>query len=65
MIEAAEPTRAMLVGGGRLTGDRYVWWNFVSSSKDRLERAKADWKGGRFPKIPGDDAEFIPLPEPG
>jgi hypothetical protein len=63
MIEALEPTRAMLVGGGRLAGDRYIWWNFVSSSQERLERAKDDWKSGRFPKIPGDDAEFIPLPE--
>jgi len=62
-IEAHEPARVMLVGGARLAGERHVWWNFVSSSKERLERAKAEWKSGQFPKIPGDDAEFIPLPE--
>ncbi|HLM74066.1 MAG TPA: pirin-like C-terminal cupin domain-containing protein, partial [Polyangiaceae bacterium] len=62
-IEAREPARVMLVGGGRLEGERFVWWNFVSSSKERLEKAKSDWKGGQFPKIPGDDVEFIPLPE--
>lgn len=63
MITAHEPTRAMLVGGARLAGERHVWWNFVSSSSERLERAKADWKAGLFPNVPGDDAEFIPLPE--
>jgi len=63
VIEAQEPTRAMLVGGARLAGERHVWWNFVSSSKERLERAKADWKNGQFPKVPGDEVEFIPLPE--
>lgn len=62
MIEADEPARVMLVGGAKLEGDRHVWWNFVSSSQERLERAKDDWKNGRFPKVPGDD-EFIPLPE--
>ena len=40
-----------------------IWWNFVSSSKERIERAKRDWEEGRFPKIPGDEAEFIPLPD--
>jgi redox-sensitive bicupin YhaK (pirin superfamily) len=53
----------MLVGGDRLDGERNIWWNFVSSSSERIERAKQDWKAGRFPKVPGDDAEFIPLPE--
>ncbi len=60
-VRALEPTRAMLVGGGKLEGERHIFWNFVSSDQARLERAKKDWKEGRFPKVPGDD-EFIPLP---
>jgi hypothetical protein len=52
----------MLVGGAKLSGERHVWWNFVSSSKERIERAKDDWQNRRFPAIPGDDVEFIPLP---
>jgi redox-sensitive bicupin YhaK (pirin superfamily) len=62
-LEAETPGRAMLLGGDKLAGERVVWWNFVSSSSERIERAKADWKNGRFPKIPGDDVELIPLPE--
>jgi hypothetical protein len=45
-----------------MDGPRHIWWNFVSSRKDRIEAAKADWKAGRFEPVPG-DAEFIPLPE--
>jgi hypothetical protein len=60
-IEAAEAARIMIVGGARLAGERHVWWNFVSSSKARIEQAKDDWANGRFPKVPGDD-EIIPLP---
>jgi redox-sensitive bicupin YhaK (pirin superfamily) len=62
-LTAKGATRAMLVGGAKLTGERHVYWNFVSSSKERIEQAKGDWQQGRFPKIPGDDVEFIPLPE--
>ncbi len=62
MLESSERSRVMLVGGARLSGDRHVWWNFVSSSKERIERAKEDWQNRRFPSIPGDDVEFIPLP---
>lgn len=62
-LKADEPTRLMLLGGAKLGGERHVWWNFVSSSRERIERAKADWRDDRFPKIPGDDAERIPLPE--
>jgi redox-sensitive bicupin YhaK (pirin superfamily) len=51
----------MLLGGALLDGPRHVWWNFVSSSHDRIEQAKADWQAGRFPAVPG-DSEFIPLP---
>ena len=63
VVRALEPARVMLLGGAPLDGERHIWWNFVSSSEERLERAKRDWKEGRFPKVPGDDAEFIPLPE--
>ena len=55
--------RLMLMGGGAFTTPRHVFWNFVSSSRDRLNQAKEDWKAMRFPLIPGDDQEFIPFPE--
>ena len=55
--------RVMLMGGEAFTTKRHVWWNFVSSSRDRINQAKADWQEGRFPKVPGDEAEFIPLPK--
>jgi redox-sensitive bicupin YhaK (pirin superfamily) len=54
---------AMLLGGAPLPGERHIYWNFVSSSLERLERAKQDWRDGRFGKVPGDEHEFIPLPE--
>jgi redox-sensitive bicupin YhaK (pirin superfamily) len=60
---AREPARLMLLGGAALDGPRYIWWNFVSSRKERIEQAKADWKARRFAIVPGDEAEFIPLPE--
>lgn len=55
--------KVMLLGGEAFTSKRYVFWNFVSSDRDRIEQAKEDWKAGRFPTIPGDDKEFIPLPD--
>jgi hypothetical protein len=55
--------RAMLMGGEAFTTRRYVFWNFVSSSRERINQAKEEWKALRFPLIPGDDQEFIPLPE--
>ncbi|HYX45673.1 MAG TPA: pirin family protein [Sphingomicrobium sp.] len=55
--------RAMLMGGEAFTTRRFVFWNFVSSSRDRINQAKEDWKALRFPLIPGDDQEFIPIPE--
>jgi redox-sensitive bicupin YhaK (pirin superfamily) len=58
------PARVMLLGGAPLDGPRHIWWNFVSSDKERIERAKQEWKDGKFGTIPGDDQEFIPLPEP-
>jgi redox-sensitive bicupin YhaK (pirin superfamily) len=55
--------RAMLLGGQDFATPRHVWWNFVSSSRERINEAKREWKAGRFPLVPGDDKEFIPIPE--
>ena len=55
--------RVMLLGGAAFSTRRHVFWNFVSSSRERINEAKEDWKAQRFPLIPGDDMEFIPLPE--
>ena len=62
LVIAKENTTIMLMGGEPL-GDRYIWWNFVSSRKERIEQAKADWKEGRIVLPPTDNQEFIPLPE--
>ena len=62
-LSSATGGRAMLMGGQAFSTRRYVFWNFVSSSRDRINQAKDDWKALRFPLIPGDDQEFIPLPE--
>lgn len=61
-VTAAKPSRIMLLGGAAMEGSRYIWWNFVSSSRERLEQAKEDWAQGRFKPVPG-ETEFIPLPE--
>jgi redox-sensitive bicupin YhaK (pirin superfamily) len=53
----------VICGGAPMDGPRHIWWNFVSSRKDRIEQAKSDWKAGHFDKVPGDEVEFIPLPE--
>ena len=58
-----EGARLLLLGGAAMDGPRYLFWNFVSSSRERIEQAKADWKAGHFGKVPGDEHEFIPLPE--
>jgi redox-sensitive bicupin YhaK (pirin superfamily) len=55
------PARLMALGGEPMDGPRHLWWNFVSSSQERIEQAKADWQAGRFPPVP-DETEFIPLP---
>jgi redox-sensitive bicupin YhaK (pirin superfamily) len=55
--------RLLLLGGAVMDGPRYIFWNFVSSSRDRIEQAKADWKARRFGTVAGDEKEFIPLPE--
>ncbi|HXS50352.1 MAG TPA: pirin family protein [Sphingomicrobium sp.] len=62
-LSSAAGGRIMLLGGQAFTSRRYVFWNFVSSSRDRINQAKDDWKSMRFGSIPGDDQEFIPLPE--
>jgi redox-sensitive bicupin YhaK (pirin superfamily) len=62
-LRAESDSRVVLVGGAPLDGQRHIWWNFVASSKERIEQAKRDWKEQRFPKVPGDEVEFIPLPE--
>lgn len=62
IVEALEGCRLMLFGGAKLDAPRYMDWNFVSSSKERLEQAKSDWRAQRFDKVPGDEQEWIPLP---
>jgi redox-sensitive bicupin YhaK (pirin superfamily) len=61
-VKTRTPARMMFLGGDALEGPRHIWWNFVSSSKERIEQAKADWKSGRFAAVP-EESEFIPLPE--
>ena len=61
-IQAIDKVRVMLLGGAPMDGPRHIWWNFVSSSKDRIEQAKRDWKDNKFANVPNED-EFIPLPE--
>ncbi|ALE15850.1 Pirin-related protein [Altererythrobacter epoxidivorans] len=55
--------RIMLLGGEAFRTQRHVWWNFVSSDRDRIRQAREDWKAGNFPKVPGDEDEFIPIPD--
>ncbi|MCB9589138.1 MAG: pirin family protein [Polyangiaceae bacterium] len=69
-VKATRDARVMLLGGAPLDGDRHMWWNFVSSQRERIDEAKAEWqrltsegKSSRFERVPGDEAEFIPLPE--
>ena len=62
-LRADSDARVMLLGGEAFTTPRHVWWNFVSSSRDRINQAKHDWKERKFPLVPGDSDEFIPIPE--
>jgi redox-sensitive bicupin YhaK (pirin superfamily) len=62
-IIATKVSRIMLLGGEPMDGPRHIWWNFVSSSKERIEQAKHEWRQGKFDIVPGDAEEFIPLPE--
>jgi redox-sensitive bicupin YhaK (pirin superfamily) len=61
-VQALDDSRLILLGGEPLGSDRRLYWNFVARSRERIEQAKADWRDGRFPAVPGDD-EFIPLPD--
>ncbi|MCC0044700.1 MAG: pirin family protein [Brucellaceae bacterium] len=63
VVEAASAAHLMLFGGASLGSKRYIWWNFVSSSKERIEQAKEEWRTGRFDIVPGDEEEFVPLPD--
>ncbi|MDG4876531.1 pirin family protein [Mesorhizobium sp. WSM4935] len=63
VVSSERGAHFMLFGGASLGSQRYIWWNFVSSSKERIEQAKQEWKTGRFDIVPGDEEEFIPLPE--
>jgi redox-sensitive bicupin YhaK (pirin superfamily) len=62
-LHATRASRIVLVGGAPIDGERHIWWNFVSSSKDRIEQAKRDWRDGGFGKVHGDESEFVPRPE--
>jgi redox-sensitive bicupin YhaK (pirin superfamily) len=62
-LRAEANSRVALIGGAPIDGERHIFWNFVSSSRERIEQAKRDWQEARFPRVPGDDVEFIPLPE--
>jgi redox-sensitive bicupin YhaK (pirin superfamily) len=64
-LVAPEGARLVVLGGAALDGPRFIEWNFVSSSKERIEQAKTDWREGRFPLVPGDELERIPLPVDG
>jgi redox-sensitive bicupin YhaK (pirin superfamily) len=63
VLRSASGGRLMLCGGAPMDGERHVWWNFVSSSRERINEAKRAWKAGEFALPPSDDGEFIPLPE--
>lgn len=63
VVSSERGAHFMLFGGASLGSPRHIWWNFVSSSKERIEQAKQEWKTGRFDIVPGDEEEFIPLPD--
>ena len=62
-LRAVSDARVALIGGAPIDGERHLFWNFVSSSRARIEQAKRDWREGRFARVPGDEQEFIPLPD--
>jgi hypothetical protein len=63
LVRARSAARIMLFGGEPMDGPRWIWWNFASSRKERIEQAQEEWRRGRFDTVPGDEADFIPLPE--
>jgi len=62
IIEASSPAQIMLIGGDKIDGERFIWWNFVASSRELVEEGKRRWREGRFGSVPG-ETEFIPLPD--
>jgi redox-sensitive bicupin YhaK (pirin superfamily) len=62
-LSASVDTHAMVIGGAGFPEKRHIWWNFVSSSRDRIERAKEEWRSRQFPLVVGDENEFVPLPD--
>jgi len=62
-VSSPRGAQFMVFGGEPMDGPRYIWWNFVSSRRDRIEQAQEEWRQGRFDSVPGDEEEFIPLPE--
>ncbi|MBZ6377270.1 hypothetical protein B5C34_05770 [Pacificimonas flava] len=65
LVRCHSASRLLLLGGASLEGPRHIWWNFVSSDPERIQKAADDWRHDRFPSIPGDDDERIPLPDDG
>jgi hypothetical protein len=63
VIRAVRAARLMLFGGEPMESPRWIWWNFVSWRKERIEQAREEWRRGRFDTVPDDEADFIPLPE--
>jgi redox-sensitive bicupin YhaK (pirin superfamily) len=63
VLHSQSASRVVLLGGAPIDGVRHIWWNFVSSSRERIEKAKQDWKQRRFANVPGDEDQFVPLPE--
>ena len=61
-IRSSEESHCVLLGGDSIGSKRYIWWNFVSSSQEKIEQAKEEWRTGKFGIVPGDEEEFIPLP---
>jgi redox-sensitive bicupin YhaK (pirin superfamily) len=61
-VKSVTNAKLVMVGGAAMDGPRHIWWNFVSSRKDRIAAAKADWQAGHFEKVPGDEIDFIPAP---
>ncbi len=62
-VTAVSDVHMMVLGGAAMDGPRYIYWNFVASDRDMIDQAKRDWKDGKFAKVPGDEKEFIPLPD--
>lgn len=62
-VASQNGARIMLAGGAKIDGERLIWWNLVASHQALIDRAKQEWKDRAFPKVPGDEDEFIPLPE--